>query len=192
MLPDEFRQQLCKPKRLTRELIVERGDPGCEPITKISGVPWWPAGLARPICGVGHLMSFMAQIRLSDVPGFESEDDILISFHYCQQCAYDGKMLWGWDCCSNRSGHAVSVISEIGSKKSDQLGAVAEVVIEPNRSGEWHLAFSREGGSPNVRGQLTSIDLVPEPSILMLFGSGLALISITIRGRRAGGADYAD
>jgi hypothetical protein len=131
MSPEEFRQQLCKHKRLTRELIVERGDPGCEPITKISGVPWWPAGLARPMCGVGHLMSFMAQVRLSDVPGFESQDETLISFHYCQQCAYDGNMSFGWDCCSNRSGYAVSVISEISSKKSDQLGAVAEVVIEP-------------------------------------------------------------
>ena len=77
-------------------------------------------------------MSFMAQVRLSDVPGFESEDNTLISFHYCQQCAYDGKMSWGWDCCSNRSGYAVSVISEISSRKGDQLGAVAEVVIEPH------------------------------------------------------------
>jgi len=42
-------------------------------------------------------MAFMAQIRLSDVPGAEDAGDTLASFHYCEECTHDGAMSFGWD-----------------------------------------------------------------------------------------------
>ena len=47
---NEFVQKIEEFKRPTREMLVALGDPGCKPITKISGVPWWPAGIKRPTC----------------------------------------------------------------------------------------------------------------------------------------------
>ena len=132
MTPDEFRKQLLERRRLAREMIVAAGDPGCEPITKISGVPWWPSDLARPICDHGHPMSFMAQFLISDIPSFRAHSDSLISFHYCQQCSYNGNMSLGWNCTfGNIHGYKVSVIDHIGERKPDGLGAIAEVVIDP-------------------------------------------------------------
>ena len=117
MYSDDFRQQLLENQRPTREMIITSGDPGCEPITKISGVPWWPTGLSRPTCGNGHPMSFMAQFRLSDIPLFESQRDSLVSFHYCEQCSYEGNMSFGWNAdYGNITGYDVSVLTDISDK----------------------------------------------------------------------------
>ena len=132
MSSDDFREQLRKLQRPTREMIVTLGDPGCEPVTKISGVPWWPTDVPRPTCGHGHSMSFMAQFRLADVPAFESYPDSLVSFHYCEQCSYDGNMSFGWDCSFNKSGYDVSVITGVNAKQPDGLGTVGEAVIDPH------------------------------------------------------------
>ncbi len=128
-----FRKTLLEHQRPAREMIVTPGDSGCEPITKISGVPWWPADVPRPKCAQGHRMSFMTQFRLSDAPGFESQSDSLISFHYCQQCSYEGKMSWGWNCSLGAtSGYDISVLTNVSAKQSDGLGTIAEVVIDPH------------------------------------------------------------
>ncbi|GMV94074.1 MAG: hypothetical protein AMXMBFR82_38520 [Candidatus Hydrogenedentota bacterium] len=127
-----FRDRLLEHQKPTRELVLSPGDQGCKPITKISGEPWWPARLPRPTCGLGHTMSFMAQFRISDVPGFESETDSLVSFHYCQSCSYEGNMSFGWDCERNKSGYDVSILTNITTREPDGLETVAEVVIKPH------------------------------------------------------------
>jgi len=130
--PDEFREWLLRTQRPTREMLVTPGDPGCEPITKISGVPWWPEGTPRPTCSHGHLMSFMAQFRLSDVPSLEQHRDSLVSFHYCDECSLEGNMTWGWDDPEGNTGYDVSVLTPIAGRKPDGLGTVAEVAIDPH------------------------------------------------------------
>jgi len=148
--PDEFRGILLKHQRPTREMIITSGDPGCVPITKISGVPWWPSDLPRPCCNHGHPMSFMTQFRLSDVPTFESYGDSLMSFHYCQQCSYDGNMSFGWNCSlGNTNGYNVSVINAISDKQADGLGTIAEVVIDP-QTVEFHDAMDVPGYEDTV------------------------------------------
>src|SRR5262245_46513164 len=42
--PDQFRHQLREYAEKSRELVLTPGDPGPVPVTKIGGVPWWPAG----------------------------------------------------------------------------------------------------------------------------------------------------
>ena len=64
--------------------------------TRFGGTPWWPNGADRPCCDRNHPMSFIAQIRLGDVPGFDSADQRLLSFHYCEDCAREGQMSFGW------------------------------------------------------------------------------------------------
>ncbi len=154
MSSSEFQQKMLKYSRQAREMLVKVGDPGCKPITKISGVPWWPADLPRPICGHGHSMSFMAQFRLSDIPRFESHRDTLVFFHYCQECSYDGNMSFGCNCVlSNTNGYDVSVISAIGKRRPDNLGTVAEVVIDPYsvrfRDMYWTLPGARMSSIPS-------------------------------------------
>ena len=115
MAREGFLDQLLKRQRPVRELILTPGDPGCEPVTKISGVPWWPADLLRPTCGYGHNMSFMMQCRLSDVPGFHHLHDSLVSFHYCDECMLEGNMSFGWNCFTNKTGYDVSVITDVAA-----------------------------------------------------------------------------
>ncbi|MCE5278545.1 MAG: DUF1963 domain-containing protein [Planctomycetaceae bacterium] len=129
--PGAFRKKLSEQKKPTRQIIVGPANEGCEPVTKISGAPWWPADLPRPTCEHGHTMAFMAQIRLSDVPGFETHKDSLVSFHYCSRCAYDGNMSWGTQ-GSNESGCDVSVITEVAARDPDRRGVVAEGTIDPH------------------------------------------------------------
>jgi hypothetical protein len=81
--------------RTARRLILTPGDAGAQPTTKIGGAPWWPRGVQRPQCDRGHQLSFYMQLRLSDVPGWEDDDDLL-SFHYCDACMYDGNPAIGW------------------------------------------------------------------------------------------------
>ena len=153
--PDEFRRLLLEHQRPTREMILTSGDPGCVPITKISGVPWWPSDLPRPCCSHGHSMSFMAQFRLSDVLTFESYRDSLVSFHYCQQCTYEGTMSFGWRC--DADGHNVSVIGAIGDKQADGLGTIAEVAIDPHS-----VVFRDAMDAPGYEDTVRSLNL---PSI---------------------------
>lgn len=154
--PDEFRGLLRKHQRPTREMIVTPGDPGCAPITKISGVPWWPSDLPRPCCSHGHPMSFMAQFRLSDVPTFESYRDSLVSFHYCEQCCCDGNMSFGWN-SDSRNGYDVSVIHAVGDKQADGLGTIGEVVIDPQS-----VTFRDAMDAPGYEDTMFSLNL---PSI---------------------------
>lgn len=127
----EFKRQLLTHKRLTRQMRLRAGDPGCLPVTKISGLPWWPASRPRPRCGLGHSMSFMGQVRLADVPGLEERSE-LISFHYCQQCAYDGRMSSG---CHDDGAHGyeVTLLTPDEKMATDGLATVAEVVIPPHQ-----------------------------------------------------------
>lgn len=126
-----FKKELRTHQRTTRRMRLRAGDPGCLPVTKISGSPWWPASRPRPRCGLGHSMSFMAQVRLADVPGLEERRELL-SFHYCQQCAYDGRMSFG---CHDdgAEGYEVTLLTADEKKATDGLATVAEVVIPPRR-----------------------------------------------------------
>ena len=67
-------------------------------------------------------MSFIAQIRLGDVPGHRADDHRLLSFHYCEACARDGRMPWGWPEDRNR-GYNLSILDT--SASPDGLGCVA-------------------------------------------------------------------
>jgi hypothetical protein len=129
MTPDEFRSTMLKKQRLTRELIVTLGDSGSVPVTKLSGIPWWPHGTQRPKCNKGHLMSFVAQILLSDIPILSEYGQMLLSFHYCQECAWLGNMAWGWT-MPEVSGYDLSIL-RIDSTKSDDRGEVAEQMVKP-------------------------------------------------------------
>jgi hypothetical protein len=155
----DFRELLLEHQRPVREMILTSGDPGCVPLTKISGVPWWPSDRPRPCCNHGHAMSFMAQFRLSDVPTFESYYDSLVSFHYCQECSYDGNMSFGWNCSQgNTNGYDVSIINAIGDKQADGLGTIAEVVIDPHS-----VAFRNAMDAPGYEDTVHSLNLPSTP-----------------------------
>jgi len=127
---DKWVQEIRKFERPCRELILEAGDPGPHPITKIGGEPWWPVGEARPHCqDQGHPMVFMAQFLLSDIPGMEQRTNQLLSFHYCQECMYEGNMSWGWDDEENR-GYEVKVFDNISDLKHDKKGILAEPALD--------------------------------------------------------------
>lgn len=115
-------------------MIITPGDSGCEAVTKISGVPWWPRGRERPACRAGHPMSFVLQVQLQDVPGFDARDnaDTLIYFHYCIECSDAGNMSFGWDDSRGKSGYDVSIIKNIHSLTSDGLGLVCRQIVEPH------------------------------------------------------------
>ena len=91
--------------------------------TKFGGHPWWPDTLDRPRCNANHRMSFIAQIKLRDVPGFDSNDHRLLSFHYCEDCARNGEMPWGWPDDRNR-GYDLRFL-DTDSSSPDGLGCVA-------------------------------------------------------------------
>ena len=131
MTPDAFRQALLEYKTLTREMVPSQGDPGAEPVTKISGVPWWPASLPRPTCEHGHLMAFMSQVLLSDVPALSGMRNTLMSFHYCETCMVEGKMSHGWDDSSGNRGYEVAILSETDKRVADGLGIVTESPVKP-------------------------------------------------------------
>jgi uncharacterized protein YwqG len=130
MTPDEFRSMMLKDQRLARELIVTPGDPGSVPFTKLSGIPWWPDGIQRPKCNEGHLMSFVAQFLLSVIPTLSEYGQTLLSFHYCQECAWLGNMAWGWT-TPEVSGYDFSILLNVDSTKSDGMGEVAEQMVKP-------------------------------------------------------------
>jgi len=122
--PEKFRQAMLKLAKPTRELQVQPGGQEPEPITKISGQPWWPEGIERPKCKHGHYMNFVAQILLSDVPGLGLPDNTLLSFHYCETCTMEGRMPFGWEDKENQ-GYDLSILQDIDKRKSDARGFVA-------------------------------------------------------------------
>ena len=78
-------------------MVAKQGAESAAPVTKIGGAPWWPKGTPRPVCHESnHMMEFVAQILLSDVPGFEHLRDHLYSFHYCRECMSAGRTSYGW------------------------------------------------------------------------------------------------
>jgi uncharacterized protein YwqG len=131
--PDQFRDKMREHERPTRELVVERCDQGPEPVTKISGTPWWPSGVPRPSCPHGHAMCFIAQVRLSDVPGLETTDSSLLSFHYCDECSINGAMPWGWKDTGTRGSYDVSIFTDVDQRTIDGLGIMAPSDINPHK-----------------------------------------------------------
>ena len=97
MNENEFEENLAALSKDSQKVEARPGDPGPAPVTKLGGEPWWPKGTTRPICRrAGHPMAFIAQIRLSDVPGCEQLTSHLYSFHYCHECTLAGDMSFGW------------------------------------------------------------------------------------------------
>jgi uncharacterized protein YwqG len=96
----------------TNKMTLRREDVLPHPVTQVGGIPWWPVGTGRPKCDQGHLMSFIAQINLKDLPSNESALAGLLSFHYCIQCQYDGNMAFGWD-SDEKTKYDVRVFSEL-------------------------------------------------------------------------------
>jgi hypothetical protein len=76
-------------------------------------------------------MSFVAQARLADVPALRRFASVLASFHYCQECAYDGHMPWGWNDRPDNKGYDISLF-EMSQESPDQLGMTAEPIIAPH------------------------------------------------------------
>lgn len=137
MIDSKLRNAFLKFLKPTRRLVLEPGDPGQLPMTKIGGVPWWPEGKKRPHCPDGHAMSFIAQIRLSDVPGFEG-DPGLLSFHYCQECSYEGNMAFGWTSTDDSTydpldsqRYDLTIFTDMENTPVDGLGIIAEDVESP-------------------------------------------------------------
>ncbi|MGH7137574.1 MAG: hypothetical protein ACREHD_17650, partial [Pirellulales bacterium] len=79
----------------------------------------------------GHAMSFVCQVRLSDVPGIEACGNTLLSFHYCLECAYRGNMSWGWEDPGAAAGYDVALLSVAHDAPADVVGVVAEAIVEP-------------------------------------------------------------
>gem|GEM_PF-4556194 len=118
----------------TRRMILEPGDPGQIPVTKVGGVPWWPYDLPRPKCQHGHYMSFIAQTRLSDVPGLGPQDPGLLSFHYCQECIPQGweRPDYEWKTPGDEHRYDVRIFNEWQDMKPDGQGIIAEDVVDPH------------------------------------------------------------
>ncbi|MBB6048955.1 DUF1963 domain-containing protein [Armatimonas rosea] len=112
-----------------RDWLLTPGDPGPLPVTKFAGVPWWPKGTPRPVCPEGHTMGFVAQVRLADVPGWES-DPGLLSFHYCYECMWYGDMAFGWGDTESKS-YAVTILYPTEQDGIDDLGSIGATDHKP-------------------------------------------------------------
>jgi Domain of unknown function (DUF1963) len=130
MLDQFFAAKMASYKRKARRLHLTEGDPGPIPVTKLSGVPWWPRGTERPRCEYSHDMAFIAQINLQDVPEFEKGDARLLSFHYCQECAYAGRMAWGYIVPSH-TGYDLSLFASPHETAADGLGVLTPSPLDP-------------------------------------------------------------
>ncbi|MDH4202885.1 MAG: YwqG family protein [Phycisphaerae bacterium] len=151
--PEKFRQQMLQFIKPTRELVLQDGTGEALPTTKIAGEPWWPEGVERPKCKDGHLMHFIAQILLSDVPLPDMPKDALLSFHYCEECAECGNMPWGY-ADDRRDGYDLRIFYDINQKRSDNLGMVVnshmnsynislrDVEEVPNHEDDANIQFS--------------------------------------------------
>ncbi len=150
----------------TRVMMLTAGEPGQAFTTKIGGVPWWPAGKPRPHCSHGHPMSFLGQIRLSDVPGLPTDSKQLLSFHYCMQCVYDGEMPFGWDISGgdgksdmsfgNATGYDLTLFDAAESDQPDGLETIAEDIY-----GAYTVEFE-DRDDPPYMGEEISIPELPD------------------------------
>jgi len=127
---DEVDRILLPVRRPTRLLVLHDGDPGAVPVTKVGGVPWWPANRPRPSCQHGHDLAFIMQVDLADVAGCNFSQAELLSFHYCQQCSYDGQMPWGFPDDVGR-GYDVSVMDTSAGQEPDHRGQISESPVPP-------------------------------------------------------------
>ena len=126
----EFTKRLTALQRPAKRMIFSEGDPGAVPVTKLGGEPWWPAETPRPKCVDGHLMEFMAQVRLSDCEDIGT--DGLFSFHYCTECMYEGKMSFGHIDPRNK-GYDIRVFEQPNQSHPDKLGSLTAATI-PSRT----------------------------------------------------------
>ena len=162
----EVLRKYLKPARV---MMLTAGEAGQVFTTKIGGVPWWPAGKPRPHCSHGHPMSFLGQIRLSDVPGFPSDSKKLLSFHYCTQCVYDGEMPFGWDnegvggvsdtSFGNTTGYDLTIFDMTESDQPDGLGTISEDIY-----GAYTVEFVDREDAPSLDEELSIPELpdIPE------------------------------
>ncbi|MEO6184553.1 MAG: DUF1963 domain-containing protein [Verrucomicrobiota bacterium] len=157
MTNEDFIQELATLRKPANRVHLESGNQEQAPITKISGVPWWPKNCARPTCKHGHPMTFMAQILLKNVPAFPSDDRGILSFHYCEQCGYDGNMSFGFNDSVNQ-GYDVRVFEDLGNSSVDGLGALGESTL-PNHS----VSFSQFLEVPKIDDMTESLrSFLPE------------------------------
>jgi len=131
--PATFVKKLAKFERPFIRLELSEGDPGPLPVMKLGGVPWWPKGIERPRCVDGHDMGFVAQIRLDEVPGFD-QPPMLLSFHYCEICTYEGKMPFGWEDAGHQLRYRLSLFRDLERTSVDGLGIVGESRIAAQKA----------------------------------------------------------
>jgi len=112
-------------------MILDPGEAGPLPVTKIGGAPWWPESDSRPTCWQGHPLAFMAQIALGDVPQL-APDSGLLSFHYCDECARSGYVSFGGGEDEHR-GYDVHLFRDPKTVKADRLGVVASSSLPSRR-----------------------------------------------------------
>jgi hypothetical protein len=122
-------EELIQDRKPTHLMVLDAFALGQRPVTKLGGAPCWPRELPRPHCQAGHAMSFFAQVRLSDVPGFR-DDPALLSLHYCVACADEGQMSFGYDDTRNPSGYRVDLFPQADAIVHDGLGVVGKLVPE--------------------------------------------------------------
>lgn len=110
-------------------MAMSLGDDGQVAITKIGGAPWWPQGEQRPVCVNGHSMAFIAQIRIDEIPGFD-QPPTLLSFHYCDECTFSGRMPFGWRDPGYQRRYSVRLFDEL-HRPVDGLHVTAPSRVEP-------------------------------------------------------------
>ncbi|WP_197528875.1 DUF1963 domain-containing protein [Aeoliella mucimassa] len=124
MTNSRLRKLLQEYERPYQRLQFVSGDLGAIATTKVGGTPWWPSNVDRPKCVDGHLMSFVMQIRVDEVPGFD-QPPTLLSFHYCDSCTLEGKMPFGWTDQGHQLRYSVQLFSDLECVP-DGLQVVAE------------------------------------------------------------------
>jgi hypothetical protein len=100
--------------------------------TRLGGVPWWPHSEDRPRCrACSRYLAFMAQIALRDIPLLGSQMGLL-SFHYCQQCAYGGNMSFGGESLRRKQGLYGGPGYDVRIFSSTLEGADDRRIVEPS------------------------------------------------------------
>lgn len=106
------------------------------PVTKIGGVPWWPSDVIRPRCPQDHAMSFAAQFLTTEVPSLSVFPPMLLSFHYCLECAWAGNMSFGesytgsYDDSSLNLGYDISFFTDLSKVTPDDIGVIDPCLTE--------------------------------------------------------------
>ena len=83
--------------------------------------------MKRPTCSLGHEMTFVAQINLSDCPDTSVRWHGLLSFHYCNECSFEGNMAFGWN-DNDTHNYDVGAFMDL-TVTSDGLGNVAKTSV---------------------------------------------------------------